>query len=119
MKLRSAMVVDDNPDIRTLLMQALELEGYRVHVAENGEEAQRRLTEAEDSPCVLFLDLMMPVMDGRTFLQWKNQEPRYADIPVVVISAMAPDEQLPGAKAYLRKPIDLDDIFRVAKRFCG
>lgn len=107
--MRTALIVDDNTDIRILLNQALELGGFEVLEAENGEVAQQKL-ENGVRPSIVLLDLMMPVMDGWQFLEWKNRQPQYADIPVVVISAMPKNKEMEGTKAYLKKPIDLNDM---------
>lgn len=105
--MRTALVIDDNTDIRVLLNQALGLGGFEVFEAENGKVAQKRLQEGV-RPSVVLLDLMMPVMDGWQFLEWKNRHPEYDDIPVVIISAMPSNKEVAGTKAYLKKPIDLD-----------
>lgn len=117
--MHSVLVVDDNWDIRMLLRQALEFEGYRVFQAENGAIARQRLTEEGLRPCVLLLDLMMPVMDGREFLEWKNRTPLFSEIPVLIISAGAVAEPLAGTKAFLRKPVDLGEVIDLAQRCCG
>lgn len=110
--MRAVMVIDDNSDIRALLKQALQGEGYQVLAAENGKVAQTLLTTGA-RPALLLLDLMMPVMDGPEFLTWKNGQPEVASIPVVIISAMQNNPNLPGSQGYLRKPIDLDEMFSV------
>lgn len=116
--LRSVLIVDDSPDIRGLLRQALEMEGFVVHQAENGMIAQSKLAGGMQ-PCLVLLDLMMPVMDGRAFLNWKNQQPEYDSIPVIVISAKGGDLSLAGAKGFLRKPLDLNDLFQVVEGYCS
>lgn len=112
-----ALVVDDNPDIRLLIKQALEMENYEIIQAENGKIAQQILTSGV-RPCVILLDLMMPVMDGKQFLIWKNNSPDHSQIPVIVISALAQDASLPGTIKYLRKPIDLRDMIETIEKVC-
>ncbi|MDZ7615905.1 MAG: response regulator [Patescibacteria group bacterium] len=80
-----ALVVDDDPDIRRLVSVALSEHGIGVQTAENGKEAMARMEES--CPSVIVLDLMMPVMDGFEFLEQLQQNPRYRDIPVIVLSA--------------------------------
>ena len=116
--MRTALIVDDNSDIRSLLIRALELEGYQVLQAENGLSAQTQLA-AGPRPCVLLLDLMIPVMDGNEFLKWKNRQPDYAGIPVIVISATRSEEPPEGARSFLRKPIDLNEMFDLVDAYCG
>jgi two-component system, chemotaxis family, chemotaxis protein CheY len=113
-----ALVVDDNADIRTLIKQALELEGFSVHEAENGAVAQRKI-DGGLNPCVVLLDLMMPVMDGREFLNLKNSRTEWNDLKIVVVSALtATHDQLPGALAVLRKPVDIEAMMNIVEECC-
>lgn len=109
--MRTALIVDDNSDIRFLLSQVLKMEGYEVVLAENGKVAQEKLLKGKP-PMIVLLDLMMPVMDGWQFLSWKNEHPSYSDIPVLVISAMQLAEVPEGTVGYLRKPIDIKDVIK-------
>jgi CheY-like chemotaxis protein len=79
------LVVDDEPDARQLLVSYLEEEHAEVRTATNGCEALDRLKEA--SADLILLDLMMPVMDGMAFLDAIRLDPRWLNIPVVVITA--------------------------------
>ncbi|HMN67031.1 MAG TPA: response regulator [Bdellovibrionales bacterium] len=108
--MRRVLVVDDNFDIRFLLRRALEMEGYAVEEAENGALAQRRLGEGARFDVIL-LDVMMPEMDGTQFLGWKNQQTHLQKVPVVMISALPPDFNRTGVHGYLRKPIDLNEMY--------
>ena len=111
------LVVDDDRAIRTLLSDALDLEGYTVITATNGAEALAKMDGA--MPDAIVLDLMMPVMDGRTFLQHCHADPRYAGMPVLVLSAshnlteLAPEL---GARACMAKPFDVDVLLAVVDR---
>src|SRR3712207_5379595 len=82
---RTVLVVDDDPGILDVLEQALEAEGYRVLMASNGAEALDRA--ARGAPDVTLVDLMMPVMDGPTFVRRLRQMPGGAAIPVIILSA--------------------------------
>ena len=115
--MRTVLIVDDSPDIRDLLRQALEMEGYHVEHAENGAIARAMLVNGL-RPCLLLLDLMMPVMDGKEFLAWKNKENEMTKVPVVIISALAADASLEGTQGYLRKPIDLGEMFGYVEGLC-
>jgi two-component system, chemotaxis family, chemotaxis protein CheY len=116
-KVHKALIVDDNSDIRSLLSRALKMEGFDVMAAENGEAA-RHLIQTVEKPCVILLDLMMPVMDGKQFLDWKNQQSHLDDVPVVIISALT-DNSLQGVRAALKKPIDLTELFEVVDELCA
>jgi CheY-like chemotaxis protein len=113
---RSALVIDDNSDIRNLLGQALALEGYTVHQADNGQTACD-LLESGCRPSVMLLDLMMPVMNGTEFLSWVKTHPVHAKTPVVMISASSLAKPPEGTSGYLRKPIDLEEMFNLLKSF--
>jgi len=82
-------VVEDNRDIRELLVELLAGEGYRVSSAEHGEEA---LSKAKlEPPDVILLDLMMPVVSGWQFRERQLIEPSIAGVPVIVLSAYVND----------------------------
>lgn len=114
------LVVEDDQDIRHALALVLESEGYRVVGVANGQEGLDHLRRGE-RPCVILLDLMMPVMDGWEFRAQQTGDPSLAPIPVIVISA---DSKVPqkaaalGAAAYLKKPIDFDALIEAVRRYC-
>jgi PAS domain S-box-containing protein len=87
------LVVEDDEPTRELVRRTLESEGSTVIEADNGEVALARLRESE--PDIVLLDLMMPVMDGFSFLQHLRADPRYARLPVVVATArqLSPEER--------------------------
>jgi CheY-like chemotaxis protein len=105
------LVIDDEPDVRDGLAEALRSEGYAVRTAGNGEEALRELRGGLVG--LILLDLMMPVMDGWQFRQAQKRDPRLASIPVVVVTASGADFR--DADAVLRKPFDLADLVRVVR----
>ena len=115
------MVVEDDEGIRLALEQALEEEGYVVLSAGHGQEALDILAEAERLPDVILLDLMMPIMDGRTFLQARRRQPRWTSIPVVIVTAdnrAEPEAKALGAAAVMAKPLSLDRLLETVARFC-
>lgn len=79
------LVVEDDPGNRELLIRMLEKDGYQVTGAENGSLALESI--AANPPALILLDLMMPVMDGFAFLEALRQQPDFAEIPVVVVTA--------------------------------
>jgi CheY-like chemotaxis protein len=83
----SIVVVDDEDDIREAVQIVLEAEGYRTSAAANGQEALELLRRSEHPPCLILLDLMMPVMDGWEFLKEIGEEPRLLSVPVAIMSA--------------------------------
>jgi CheY-like chemotaxis protein len=116
----SVLIVEDDLDIRDTLALILRGKGYSVAGAANGEEALAYLRHAAQ-PCLILLDLMMPVMDGTQFRTEQQKDPELADIPVVVVSADGAVHQKAasiGAAASLKKPIDLDVLLDLVGRFC-
>ncbi|HEY3352798.1 MAG TPA: response regulator [Polyangia bacterium] len=112
------LVVDDEDDIREVLRLALEAEGYRVETAAHGREALARLA-AGARPCLILLDLMMPVMDGFEFLAARARDPVAAAIPVLVVSAFADRAAaVTGVAGILKKPVDLDVLLAQVARHC-
>jgi len=103
----SVLAVDDDPDLLLLLRSTFEGDGYRAILASDGVMALERI--AQESPDVICLDLMMPVMDGWGVLQELNG--RTDPPPVIVLSAKTADEDIIrafelGASAYVFKPFD-------------
>ena len=108
----SVLLVEDDKDIRDAMSALLESEGYTVLTAGNGEEALRILDRGQ--PCVVLLDLMMPVMSGAELLEVVRQDAALARVPIVVVSAW-PEEasRLNGTCAFVKKPIDLAELLSV------
>lgn len=114
---RRVLVVDDDQGIRESLMDLLELEGFETACATNGQEALEALRSGPE-PCVVFLDLMMPVMDGWQVLASRQSDPRLRKIPVVVITAARKLGEAAQAEKVLRKPFPVEDVIEAAKQFC-
>jgi CheY-like chemotaxis protein len=113
MKNISILIIDDEPDICLSLQMVLELEGFSVHSASNGQDALNFLHSGSDLPWLILLDLMMPVMDGLEFLKIIRHDPIVSRIPVIVVSACARSEVVGEVRSYrvdqiLSKPISLD-----------
>src|SRR5712691_10343916 len=106
------LVVDDDADFRTGLRTALEMKGYQVEEAANGQEALERLTQKP--PLLVLLDLQMPVMNGREMLQRMRAQPGYLDLPVVIISGFGFEweAELMGAQGYIGKPFEPEELER-------
>ena len=85
------LVVEDDPDARTLFRDFLEDAGLEVVTAENGADALQVI--GRESPDAIVLDLMMPVMDGLTFLEKLRERSEYVGIPVIVVTAKDLDEE--------------------------
>ena len=105
----SVLVVDDDPNIRKMIIAALRREGYDFSEAPNGKEALEIMRAQH--PSVVVLDLMMPILSGWEVLQEREQDPALRQIPVIIVSAnRAPEIALAvdkGICAFLPKPFDI------------
>lgn len=112
------LVVEDNDDVREMMAVTLQLEGHKVATAVNGRDALEKLHNGE-KPCLILLDLMMPVMNGQEFRRAMQEDPELSDVPVVVVSAATGEliRQTP-ADAYIPKPIDMDKLLNVVCELC-
>jgi len=106
------LVVDDDPNIRELLMQEFTEAGYDVDVAGNGREALQVVRR--DRPDLIVLDVMMPEMNGFDVAAVLKNDPQTMDIPIVILSIVQDRERgfRLGVDRYLTKPIDTDLLFR-------
>jgi CheY-like chemotaxis protein len=105
-------------DIRVILKDALEWEGYSVYTASNGKEGMEILLEMP-APCLILLDLMMPVMSGWEFADALEADRVYADIPVVTLSAFSDPMRTIRVKGSIKKPVDLDLLVALVRQCCG
>ena len=120
-KPRRILCIDDDPDIRFILAQSLEFSlGAQVRTADSGEAAFELLTEGP-LPDLILLDVTMPGTDGYAVCKSLRSDSRYADIPVLFLTALVRDAdrkraQEVGASGFLAKPFDPvsigDDITR-------
>jgi len=104
---KSILVVDDNPDIVTIVKTILEGKGFGVQSAINGSEAFSQL--GEQKPDLIILDVMMPQMDGLEVLRKLRETPDYLSIPVILLTAKVQYEDVLkgyklGADYYITKP---------------
>jgi CheY-like chemotaxis protein len=115
----SVLIVEDDRDTREMLGRFLELEGFDVHTAANGELALKVLQD-EEPPSVIILDLMMPVMNGWQFRLAQQSDPNLSQIPVVVVTAAGVREDIPAISAdgWLSKPVDFDRLLATIGPLC-
>jgi CheY-like chemotaxis protein len=113
------LVVEDDRDLREMMVQLLAFEGFDPTAACDGVEALERLHGNGPPPHVILLDMMMPRMDGWTFRRIQEADPALADIPVVVMSAAPRDRLVPAhPAAILQKPLDYDRLLQVVRAHC-
>jgi CheY-like chemotaxis protein len=110
-------VVEDDPATRQGLLEFLEEEGYAAVGAENGRRALEVLEQIE-SPGLILLDLMMPVMDGWQFLSERAAAQLARESPIVLLSGLAFIQDAPGVADFLPKPVNLEKLRSCLERFC-
>jgi CheY-like chemotaxis protein len=112
------LVVEDDDDSRDFLIQILEFEGFGAVGVANGAEAMRYL-EKSAPPRLIVLDLRMPVMDGVQFRAAMLREPRFYQIPVVIVTAFdASSAAGLFPLVVMRKPIDIEALIEIVRRHC-
>lgn len=122
--MKPIVVIDDDHDVRDVIVFALENDGFEVSSFENGKEGLDALNDmpSDKLPGLIIVDYLMPEMDGVTFInQIKNSFPKLSKIPVAISSAMGAmnssiikDNDI----ILLHKPMDLDDLLKVARNLC-
>jgi len=108
------LLVEDDPGVRNGLAHVLRGAGYEVQCAEHGQAGLEILNQGF-SPCVIVLDVAMPVMDGVTFAAELKATP-LAGVPIIVMSAVS--TRIEGAAAHIRKPFDVLGLLEEVERLC-
>jgi CheY-like chemotaxis protein len=119
-KAETVFVVDDDREVRESLRTLLQLDGYKVKTARDGQHALEQLRDGL-RPCIILLDLMMPGMDGRHFRAEQLRDPELAHIPVLIFSRHHdPQENAAslGPAAHLRKPAYIDTVLQLIEAHC-
>src|SRR5688572_11178950 len=106
------LVIEDDVDCREVLVEVLRENGYRADGAENGAAALEQLTRVGAVDAIV-LDLMMPVMDGATFLALVREHPVLARIPVVAVTAVPQLGTVLDVAAVLPKPVEVAPLLRL------
>jgi CheY-like chemotaxis protein len=111
------LVVEDDHMIRVSIRGLLEDEGYAVHSVTNGRAALEALRNTSPRPSLILLDLLLPLMDGRTFVAELRRMPELANIPIVVMTACEPADPIEGISGVLRKPLRAQQLLELVSRF--
>lgn len=113
------LIVEDQADLREMMAQMLTLEGFDAETATDGVDALGKLQGTGPRPHLILLDMMMPRMDGWTFVDHQHRNPAIAAIPVVVLSAL-PRDRLRGVRvaAVLQKPLNFDNLLDTIRIHC-
>ncbi|HVR61659.1 MAG TPA: response regulator [Polyangia bacterium] len=132
---RTVLLVEDDPEVRDVLEDELEENGYNVIPAANGKQALDFLTlNRPEKADVVILDLMMPMVSGWEVLEHMHANPQLADIPVIVLSAVSLDRSSAAGRTargaprpvstvnvcrFIAKPFSLGQIFDALSHCCG
>ena len=122
MTLGRVLVVDDDEVIRQLIAVNLQLEGFEVATAVDGQDCLDKVREVD--PDVITLDVMMPRLDGWVTAVKLREDPETRDIKVVMITARAQEHDIRrgheiGVDAYVTKPFDPSELIRTVRDLAG
>lgn len=112
------LIVDDDARIRALMARLLETSGYSAVEAANGKEALGLMRRRR--PCVILLDLQMPIMDGWEFRRQQLADPELADVPVICITGFYDSSDIfrsTGVKCFT-KPVQLSALLQAIREVC-
>lgn len=119
MNCKNILVVEDEPSIRQMMKDILEMQGYHVETASDGAEGIALLKRLNPGPCVVLLDLMMPGTNGWQFLDIQRSDPKYSGIPVVICSAYKESAKTVHPSGFVEKPIQLKTLLNAVRAFCA
>ena len=113
------VVIEDDPDLRAGMMSVVAAQCWEVAGAADGNEALTYLGSGT-CPCVMFLDLMMPGMDGWRFMSELRVRPNLSSVPIVVVSGYGTLDGVRtlGAADYLRKPFRMTRVVEIVRALC-
>ncbi|MCB4824982.1 response regulator transcription factor [Roseicella aerolata] len=119
---QTILVADDEPSILLSLQFLLQKAGYTVRVARNGEEVLQAVEEAV--PDLVILDAMMPAHSGYDVCQRLRQEPRWREVPIIMLTAKGRDIDREkgmalGASDYVTKPFSTRELVETVRRRLG
>ena len=118
----SLLIVEDTEDNRFMMRKLLEMDGYRVVEAKNGEEAVK--VAQEENPALILMDLSLPIIDGLAATRLIRKLPAFEKTPIIVVSAHdTADFQARALKAgcnsYITKPIDFERLEQLIAELLG
>ncbi len=116
--MKTVLVVDDEPVLRTIVREILHEEGYAVIEAADGGAVLEIM--ARERPDLVLMDVMMPGVDGREAYRQLRSHPEHRDIPVVMMSAAVKPHGLgPSIAGFVAKPFDITDLVELVVRLIG
>jgi DNA-binding response OmpR family regulator len=120
MNSKTILIVDDEVDLVETVRFPLEMEGYRVLVSYNGEDALNQARK--ENPDLILLDLMLPKLDGYKVCRLLKFDDRYKHIPILMLTAKTQEKDKilgmeTGANEYITKPFEMDDLLKKVKAY--
>ena len=112
------LVVDDDSAVRRMILLLLSSEGYETETAKDGAEALALMRQRR--PCLVLMDINMPLMDGWEFRKQQLADPALADVPVVCITGIVHPEDVERILGIpcLGKPVDFPSLSLAVEKFC-
>ena len=104
------LIIEDDHDIRVCFREVLESFNFQIHSATNGKDALILLSSLPSLPRLIITDVSMPFMDANDFIRVKNQDERFREIPVLIVSAHTDKFRMEGSFPVLSKPVDLNEF---------
>jgi len=110
---KTILLVEDTEDNRFMMRRLLEMEGYRVVEARNGEEAVN--VAQNEKPALILMDLSLPIIDGLAATKLIRRIPEFKDVPIIAVSAhdiadFQEEALSAGCNSYITKPIDFGEL---------
>ena len=110
---KTLLLVEDTEDNRFMMRRLLEMEGYRVVEARNGEEAVK--VAKDEKPALILMDLSLPIIDGLAATKLIRRMPEFKDVPIIAVSAhdiadFQEEALTAGCNRYITKPIDFGEL---------
>jgi len=110
---KTLLLVEDTEDNRFMMRRLLEMEGYRVVEARNGEEAVK--VAKDEKPALILMDLSLPIIDGLAATKLIRRIPEFKDVPIIAVSAhdtadFQQEALTAGCNSYITKPIDFGEL---------
>jgi len=117
---KKILVVDDEVDLVKTVQFSLELEGYKVLVSYNGEDALNQARK--ENPDLILLDIMLPKLDGYKVCRLLKFDEKYKHIPILMLTAKTQEKDKvlgieTGADEYITKPFDMDELMEKIKAY--
>ncbi|MEI7530081.1 MAG: response regulator transcription factor [Elusimicrobiota bacterium] len=111
------LIVDDDPEMASLIQTTLEQSGYNISICDDGEDVMVSLNAF--NPDLLITDIMLPGMDGYSLVTLLADDEKLSKLPIIVLSALTPSrsmfETFPQVKAFLGKPFKAEELTAAVK----